>query len=74
MSDDIPLTPNPRLIRRRRRAEIAVRLLSFCPRSRVAVINLDVNHMRPATHGAVFDVLLALTCRHVDRDDDFLPA
>ena len=45
------------------------------PDSRFAVIfKLDVNHIRPATDGAVFDVLLALSFRGIERNDDLFAA
>lgn len=38
------------------------------------IIDLDVDDIGSATHGAVFDVSLLVSLRKIQRDDDFLTA
>ena len=41
-------------------------------RNLALIIHLDADEIRPAAHGAVFDIFLPAALRHVDRDDDLL--
>src|SRR5437763_14681158 len=41
---------------------------------RAVVVELDVDHVRPAAHGAILRVRLALAGRRVERHDDLLAA
>src|SRR5262249_7270212 len=50
-------------------------LLWLCPKAQIAaLIDLNVDEVRSATHGTVLDVLLARTRGVVDRHDDLLAA
>src|SRR5436190_5785188 len=50
-------------------------LLSRCPHADIAaLVDLDVNHIRLATDGAVLHVLLAGAARKIDGHDDLLAA
>src|SRR6266542_2520244 len=50
-------------------------LLPFGPHPHVALlVNRDVDDVRAAADGAIFDVLLARPCRQVDGHDDLLAA
>jgi hypothetical protein len=49
-------------------------LLTFRPHPSVSIfVNLDVNQVRAAAHGTIFNVLLARACRNVDGHHDLLP-
>src|SRR5205085_2775244 len=48
-------------------------LLALCPKARVAFdLQFDMNDVRTAADGAVFDILLRLTGRKIDWNDDRL--
>jgi hypothetical protein len=36
------------------------------------IVDLDVDHIRSAADGTIFDILLAFAGREVDRDDNLL--
>jgi len=46
--------------------------LRLCPSGGFVIVNLDVNHIRAATHWTILDVLLVSPCRWVDGDYDLL--
>jgi hypothetical protein len=50
-------------------------LLSNCPSSNVArSVNFDVDHIRTAANGAIFDILLRLAGGKIDGDHDLFAA
>ena len=56
-------------------AESEERSLAFRPHAHLAVfVNLDANHVWPATNRTVLDVLLARSRRQIDGYDDLLAA
>jgi hypothetical protein len=45
--------------------------LRFCPSSYLtAVVDLEVNYIRPTANWAILDILLVLSQRNVDRNDN----